>query len=319
MENFINVIKHKLFIMLVILIMIGAGVLLYARYVGTTGLEVKEYTISNINIPETFDNENIIHFTDLHYGRTIKEDELIKLVEQINSYEPVMVVFTGDLIDKDYTLTTEDEEILIKYLSQIESKVGKYMVPGNHDYYFTSYNNIMENSDFINLTNTYDIVYNKSLEPVFISGLDSLLEGSPSLNNIDDYFDSLIVEENISDENEESDKEEIISEDEIEEEIFIPEFRILLIHEPDILTSINYQIYDYDLVLAGHSHNGQVRLPFIGSIVNAVGAETYNEPYYDLGKTDLYISSGIGVSTVNYRLFNKPSINLYRLKKEDSN
>ena len=82
-------------------------------------------------------------------------------------------------------------------------------------------------------------------------------------------------------------------------------------HEPDFIDEIDYR--KFDLVLAGHSHNGQVRLPFIGALVKPNYAKKYYDEYYKIKNTDLYISSGIGVSEVNFRLFNRPSFNLYRL------
>ena len=90
-----------------------------------------------------------------------------------------------------------------------------------------------------------------------------------------------------------------------------PIYNILLIHEPDYIKDINYS--KYDLILAGHSHGGQVRLPLIGSIYNPNGSKLYHNDYYKINNTDLYISSGLGTSIYDFRLFNRPSFNLYRL------
>ena len=91
----------------------------------------------------------------------------------------------------------------------------------------------------------------------------------------------------------------------------LPNYKILIMHEPDSLDSI--KDISFDLVLAGHSHLGQVRIPIIGSIVTPEGAKKYKDEYYQKGNTDLYISGGIGTSKVSFRLFNRPSFNLYRL------
>ena len=88
-------------------------------------------------------------------------------------------------------------------------------------------------------------------------------------------------------------------------------YNILLVHEPDIINKFDYK--DYDLILAGHSHGGQVKLPLIGALKYPKGAKKYHNDYYKLKNNDLYISSGIGTSRHNLRLNNKPSINLYRL------
>ena len=90
-----------------------------------------------------------------------------------------------------------------------------------------------------------------------------------------------------------------------------PNYSILIIHEPDFIEKIDYN--KFNLILAGHSHNGQIRLPFVGALYTPIGSKKYYDEFYKLKNTNLYISSGIGVSEVNYRLFNRPSFNLYRL------
>ena len=87
-------------------------------------------------------------------------------------------------------------------------------------------------------------------------------------------------------------------------------YKILLVHEPDVIDNINI---DFDLILAGHSHNGQVRLPFIGAIKKVELAEKYYEEHYTVNNKELYISGGLGTSTVKFRFFNKPSFNFYRI------
>ncbi len=84
-------------------------------------------------------------------------------------------------------------------------------------------------------------------------------------------------------------------------------------HEPDFINEIDYNTFN--LILAGHSHNGQIRLPFIGAIILPPGAKKYYKEYYKLNNTDLFISSGLGTSNLDIRLFNKPSFNFYRITK----
>lgn len=87
-------------------------------------------------------------------------------------------------------------------------------------------------------------------------------------------------------------------------------FSIYLLHEPDKFDELSNT---YDLVLAGHSHNGQINIPGIKNLLLKSGARKYYNGYYDINNTKLYISSGIGTDNFKFRFFNKPSINLYRL------
>lgn len=276
----------KFIFMLTIII---SGILLYARYIGTSGLLIKEHKIYNSNIPDSFHGTKIVHVSDIHYGRTIQKKELNKLVTSINELKPDIVIFTGDLIDKDINLGKKDYKIIIEALKSIDASIDKYAITGNHDYQFDEYASILLESNFKNLDDNYDIVYNKSYEPIMIAGLKTYLSSKKSMDdrmiNINSYISN----------NKDTG----------------PKFRILIMHEPDLIDDV--QIDNFNLVLAGHSHNGQVKLPFIGATILPVKAKKYYDEYYKINNTDLYISSGIGTSTINFRFLNKPSINLYRL------
>lgn len=88
-------------------------------------------------------------------------------------------------------------------------------------------------------------------------------------------------------------------------------FTIGLIHKPDEIDNMN--LTNVNLVLAGHSLNGQIRIPFYGALIKRTGAKKYTDSYYELNNTKFYISSGIGTEDFSFRFNNKPSINLYRL------
>lgn len=268
----------------ILIVLAFALLFLWARFIGTSGLEVKEYKVVNSSLPASFYGLKIVHFSDLHYGRTIKEKEFDNVVNKIDMIKPDIVVFSGDFVDKNIKLTSSMKNILIKELSKIHSTYGNYFVTGNHDKYFKDYKDIMEQGDFIDLDDKYDIIYSKKNESIFIGGMSSFISTKPVIKNIENYF------KNNKD---------------------IPKYRIFVMHVPDDMDYIKN--YNFNLVLAGHSHNGQVRLPFIGAIVKPLGAKEYYDAYYKVGNTDFYISSGLGTSTLDVRLFDKPSFNLYRL------
>ena len=276
-----KIIKWLIIIFLVLLLLI-----IYARYVGTSGLVTKEYAIYDKDVSTNFDGMKVVHLSDLHYNRAININKVKNIVNEINLINPDIVVFTGDLIDRDASLSDSDYDDLANSLIKINAKYGKYAVLGNHDYkkrdkIINLYNDI----GFKYLENDYDIIYGDDNSQIFIGGI-----GNVSYNK-DDIDKTL---EKIDSEN---------------------QYRIILVHEPDISDKIISK-YNVDLILAGHSHNGQVRLPFIGAIVKPPHAKKYYDNYYNLKGTKLYVSSGIGVSNVNYRLWNRPSINFYRINKE---
>lgn len=274
-----------------LLIFIFIAMILYARFIETKGLVVKEYYITDKDLPDSFNGFKIVHFSDVHFGTTVDIKYLKSIVNKINSLNPNVVVFTGDLIDDSIKIKDEDKKKIISILSSINVDVKKIAVKGNNDYVKkNSYEEIMSSSGFDILNNTYELIYYKGLVPIYVAGLPSSIKEKYDAKDSFIYYDTLI----------ESDIK--------------PEFKIVLIHEPDNINLIKN--YDVNLVLAGHSHNGQIRIPFVGAVITPKGSKEYYDNYYKVGKTRLYISSGIGTSKIKFRFNNKPSINFYRLNSK---
>ncbi len=277
----------KVLIIIFIVLLCIFSVLLYSRYIATSGLITKEYVITT-NIAESYDGFKIVHFSDLHYGRLITNQELNKISEEINLINADIVVFTGDLIDKSVDINNFNDEELICFLSSIKAKYGKYAVRGDNDYlvYADKIKSLYTDADFTYLENSYDILYNENNDKIFIGGLDTSFYDKEDLDKVLTY-----EIDNIS-------------------------YKIVLTHEPDISDDIINKDNTIDLILAGHSHNGQVRFPIIGALKVPEKATKYYDNYYKIKNTDLYVSSGIGVSDYDFRLFNRPSINFYRIYKK---
>ena len=90
-----------------------------------------------------------------------------------------------------------------------------------------------------------------------------------------------------------------------------------MVHEPDSSTDIINNHNNTDLILAGHSHNGSIRIPFANfPLERKEGAKKYNQEQYQINNTKLFISSGLGTNnSIGIRLFCRPSINFFRLSK----
>ena len=124
---------------------------------------------------KSFDGLKIIQLSDIHYGSTIFIDDIQKLVELINRRNPDLVVFTGDLINKDYKLKSKEQEKLINELKKIKSTIGKYAIFGEEDK--EQFTTIMNQSNFTILNNSYELIYNNSNTPILLIGLNSSLSG----------------------------------------------------------------------------------------------------------------------------------------------
>lgn len=269
----------KIFITMLILIIL---LLLYSRFIGTIGLNTKEYTIEDNNISNDFDGIKIVHFSDMHYKRIITKDRIDKIINEINLINPDIVIFTGDLIDQDSEINEDDITYLKEVLSKINAKYGKYSVIGNHDYSIDIeiLRSIYKESNFNLLENSYDIIYGKDNNKLYIGGISTGAFSDTVLNKM--KYD------------EES-------------------YKIIILHEPDYTDEIIS--LNPNLILGGHSHNGQVNIPYLKKYFVPTGSKKYYDEHYLVNNTNLYISSGIGVSRYNFRLFNHPSINFYRINK----
>ena len=284
----------------VIIIVIG-GLFLYSHFIATHGLKIKEYKIVSSQITDTFHGLKIVHFSDIHYGITTTEKDLNNIQEKINNLNPDIVVFTGDLFDQDIEIKEEDQEILTEFLKGINANISKYAITGEDDYSIASYPIILENGGFINLDEKYDMIYNKNYESIFIAGLSTNLQGTknakdkliPAIEYLNSFTEVADENGNITSNNQK------------------PTYTILIMHEPDDIDSIDYG--KFDLVLAGHNHGGQIRLPLIGGLLLQDHASHYRNGHYTLNNTEFYISSGIGTTKIPFRLWNRPSINFYRL------
>ncbi len=269
----------KIFITIIILIIL---LLLYSRFIGTIGLNTKEYTIEDNNISNDFDGIKIVHFSDMHYKRMITKDRIDKIINEINLINPDIVIFTGDLIDQDSEINEDDITYLKKVLSKINAKYGKYSVIGNHDYSIDIeiLRSIYKESNFNLLENSYDIIYGKDNNKLYIGGIST------------GAFSDIVLNKMKYDEE---------------------SYKIIILHEPDYTDEIIS--LNPNLILGGHSHNGQVNIPYLKKYFVPTGSKKYYDEHYLVNNTNLYISSGIGVSRYNFRLFNHPSINFYRINK----
>ena len=117
---------------LFIFILICFLLFIYARYINTSGFVTHEVAVIDEALPQDYNGFKVVHFSDLHYGRTTFEENLKKIVEEINYLSPDVIVFTGDLFDSD-SIPDEDIKIVTKYLEQLEARLYKFAVIADYD------------------------------------------------------------------------------------------------------------------------------------------------------------------------------------------
>lgn len=259
------------------------AVILYSRYIGTKDIKLKEINIINSELPQSFYGYKIIHISDIHYNTTISNQDLKDAIKKINKSKPNIVVITGDVFDKETKYTEKDINNLITTMNKIDAEY-KYIITGDHDdnEYFKTF---IEKTKFNLLDNNYEIIFNGDYDSILIGGISTR-------NDKTDTYEKIKSIESAIQKNK-------------------PTYNILLMHEPSLIEDIDKN--RYQLVLAGHTHLGQINIPLINNLLAPKKDNKYIKSYYKLDNTDLYISPGIGTSNIKARLLNKPTINLYRL------
>ena len=273
-EEFSDVDEHHSFKFLRKILLIIILLVIFIRFYGVSQIVTKEYSIVDEALPVGFDGMKVVQISDIHYGTTINEANLKKLVSKVNQLKPDIIVFTGDLVDQSINVTDKIKAEITVNLSKLEATIGKYAIASEEDMNNSDFNDLISNSGFIFLNNESKLIYNDDEEPIELVGL------TDSKNNIE----------------------------------LTSNYKIALIHEPDNTDNIINN--NYNLILAGHTHGGIIRLPFVGGLIYLEGAKKYHNDYYNINNTKLYISSGLGTSNINFRMFNQPSINLYRFYKD---
>lgn len=264
------------------LIGLGGGSYVYAREVEPNMLHNNHQKIVSANIPPAFKNFKIIQFSDTHVGFHYTIDQLEQLVLTINNEAPDVIVFTGDLIDEPQSYMLTDQ--LIETLQTLQAPHGKYWIYGNHDHggYGTQIvKDIMDQAGFTLLKNSHIFIQQQN-EHIVLAGIDDVMLGNPNVAKALEGVDPNL-------------------------------FTILLAHEPDFADVA--ATYPVNLQLSGHSHGGQVRLPFIGHLYTPAFAEKYIQGKYMLQNDHmaLYVSRGIGTTRLPFRFLCKPEFYTFTL------
>ena len=266
---------------------------------GNKALVVSNYRVSNPELPATFSGFRIAQISDLHNDEFGKNNE--KLIELLKNTKPDIITITGDLID--YYDTHED--ISLSFIEKIVHIAPCYYVPGNHEARINSYMqfkgeleklgvHVLENEIIPLERNGETVTLLGVKDPAFLTKIFF-----PDKTNKSSREDDIIMDLFLR---------ELCTED--------PGYRILLSHRPDQIEI--YAKYDLDLVLSGHKHGSQFRLPFIGGLFTPSDGffPKYDAGCYEQNNTTMIVSRGLGNSIFPFRINNRPEIVVVQLESE---
>lgn len=274
--------KNRKAIKIIFIFVIAVIAVIYL-YWGNTKIGVTNITVTSENIPDEFNGFKIVHISDLHnaeFGNGQKD-----LIDKIEAQDADIIVITGDMIDSRRT----DVDKAVELITGLGNKIPVYYVTGNHESRVREYNELesklIENG--VTVLKNESVKIEKDSSFINVIGVDD-----PSFGmSANDIFHTV-------------------------SELKTDGYDVLLSHRPELFET--YCEIGAELVLCGHAHGGQVRIPFAGGLVapNQGLFPEYTAGSYKSGSTEMIVSRGLGNSIIPLRINNPPELVVITLSGE---
>lgn len=262
------------------------GVVKYASDIEPKRLKIERVTVKLANLPEAFDGVKIAQISDLHADDILTPEDVAQAVTFVNLLKPDLVAITGDYVTQDSSYGFP----IAKALKLLNAPLGCFAVLGNHDYW-GRVEEIVEAFDFHSLSLLKN--QNQSIERdgkrIWIAGVDDVIERKQDLEKT---LAGVPANETI----------------------------ILLAHEPDYadLVAADRRV---TLQLSGHSHGGQIRIPFYGAPILPPLGKKYPWGLNQVGQMQVYTNQGLGLvrwgAVPAMRVNCRPEVTLLTLKRDE--
>lgn len=260
-------------LLLILLALAGAAILIWSFMIEPLRLRLQTTTITSPKLTQTC---SVLYFSDLHYSQFFNQKFLMKLQTTINRESCDVILFGGDLIDRQLVPSQSTLDQLEHFLHSLQAE-KKIAIWGNHEHLgelgLHHLEKLYQDSGFILLNNRH-----LDYKGINFIGLDSAYHGYPDLNQALAKVD-------------------------------FARYSILNQHVPDYADLI--ATLPIDIMLSAHSHGGQIRVPLIGALIHNKWAKHYDKGSYPVNHWRLDVSTGVGTTKLRARLFCPPTIYRY--------
>jgi len=247
-------------------------------------------TLYEIHVAEEYaalDDFTIVQISDLHNAYFGKAQT--RLLAAVEEQEPDLIAVTGDLVDSSHT----DMDVAMEFIEQAVEIAPVYYVTGNHEGWIGgTYNELEVRLEAAGVFVLNDTMYSGQYEGLALN-IAGLKDPDMPGNNI------VLAQQTLP----------ALLED-------VEGYTILLSHRPELFDT--YVNSNANLVLAGHYHGGQFRIPFIGGVI-APGAglfPDYTEGTFMENHTTMVVSRGLGNSVIPVRINNRPEVVVVKLQAD---
>lgn len=256
-----------------------SGTAAYGSLIEPFNYELTETDIFIRGLPEGFEGFRVAQLTDLHHSRIVPIEEVRRVVELANGAEADVVVLTGD-----YTTSRRGYiEPCAEALGELRAPEGVWAVLGNHDHYTDAELTTRAlRKNRVNVLGNANTVLRRGGDELQLAGVDDWGWGQA------DWGRALRGVE-------------------------LSRPSVLLSHEPAVLDMPETR--GLSLILSGHTHGGQINLPFVGAPARFVEEFKYLRGLYEREGTQLYVSRGTGMIGLHVRIGARPEIAVLRLRR----
>ncbi len=282
--------RNLIFILL--LLVFPAMTAVWAFAIEPKLLTISRYSLSFPGLPASWDGRVVAFFSDAHLGSAYPPERLAKVADLLEREKPDLILFGGDLIDSKTPLDRGFSEAAAAVLCRMQAPLGQYAVAGNHDNRLRSeYRHMQELLD----AGGFTLLDNSSclIDGLWLGGLAESYFGQPDVGKA-------FGPEGLIDGSGEPDSRD-------------GPFRLLLMHQPDYAAAL--PAGSANLILSGHSHNGQITL-FGHPLITVLQGRECPFGHYRLGEqAHLVVSRGLGTFGIPARLGAPPELVLITLVK----
>lgn len=252
---------------------------LYGIFIEPNWIDIHTVKLKLPHLASEFNRYRIVQISDLHTDKLMRGKRLRYIFRLVNQQKPDLIAMTGDFVTEYQQKFVPDFE---KSLEVLKPKDKTVAVLGNHDYLANpqAIKKALVANDIVELSNRVYTIKRGNAK-FNIAGVDDVLAGKARLN--------LVLQQLASE-----------------------RAAIILVHEPDF-ADISATKGRFDLQLSGHSHAGQIRLPFLKPPVLPTLSKKYYQGLNRVGNMNVYINRGIGMTGLHLRFGSRPEITVFDL------
>jgi len=252
----------------------------YGKKIEPNWIEVVPIELAIPHLDQAFDEFKIVQISDLHANKFMPAPRLAKIINLVNQQQPDAIAITGDFITEGSNFDTEKFK---GALSKLQSKSGIVAVLGNHDHWWRKIEELKQTlaESKINLLDNQVYLVERDSKKLAFAGIDDPYWGKPDLNKAIAKIPNQAT-------------------------------AILLVHEPDYIEK-SAKTHKFALQLSGHSHGGQIRIPFLHPLILPHGGKKYFAGLNRVENTITYTNRGLGMTSLPLRFGSRPEITVFTL------